>query len=119
MSQWTENQRNAILRKIVFERYGSGTPMSIEAVEGQLRAGLHRGWFRSASNYSVDLGGVSVPIVLSGRVFSLTVAAPIHRIENIMYETARLVHDVIGEHLGASFLATEVKGLATPPANRP
>ena len=62
---------------------------------------------------------VSVPIVLSGRVFSLTVAAPIHRIENIMYETARLVHDVIGEHLGASFLATEVKGLATPPANRP
>ena len=118
MSQWTENQRNTILRKVVFERFGSGTPMSIEAVEDQLRAGLHRGWFRSASNYSVDLGGVSVPIVTSGRIFSLTIAAPIQRIESIMYETACLAHEVIGDHLGASFLATQVKGLLTPPANR-
>lgn len=119
MSQWTENQRNTILRKVVFERYGSGTPMSIEAVEGALRAGLHRGWFRSASNYSVDLGGVSVPIVTSGRIFSVTIGAPIQRIEGIMFEIARLAHEVIGNHLGASFLATEVTGLATPPSNRP
>jgi DNA-binding IclR family transcriptional regulator len=118
MSQWTANQRNAILRKVQFERYGEGTPMSIEAVEDQLRAGLHRGWFRSASNYSVDLGGVALPIVTSGRVFSLTVGAPIHRIESIMYETACLAHEVVGDHLGASFLKSEVRDLASPPVNR-
>lgn len=118
MSQWTENQRNAVLRKVVFERYGSGTPMSIEAVEDQLRTGLHRGWFRSSSNYSVDLGGVSLPIVTAGRIFSMTIAAPINRMENIMYETACLAHEVVGQHLGATYLKTEVRNLTTPPLSR-
>lgn len=118
MSQWTENQRDTILRKVAFERYGSGTPMSIEAVEDQLRTGLNRGWFRSVSNYSVDLGGVSLPIVTSGRIFSLTIGAPIHRIEKIMYETACLTHEIVGNHLGASFLKDEIQDLTTPPVNQ-
>src|SRR5690606_10648116 len=29
LSQWPARQRSAILRKVTFERYGSGTPMSV------------------------------------------------------------------------------------------
>lgn len=115
MSQWPESQRNATLRKVVFERYGSGTPMSIEAVEDQIRAGLHRGWFRSASNYSVDLGGVSLPIVIGPKVFSVTVAGPLNRVEAIMPSIAQTMHNVATMHFGPDFLRSAVKGLTTPP----
>ncbi|SMH36167.1 IclR family transcriptional regulator [Mesorhizobium australicum] len=118
MSQWGEAQRNAVLRKVVFERYGSGTPMSIEAVEDQMRAGLHRGWFRSASNYSVDLGGISVPIAASGRVYAVTVAGPLNRIENAMFRIAGEVHEAIARHFGPSYLKTEIGNLTTPPLDR-
>ncbi|WP_084450710.1 IclR family transcriptional regulator [Gemmobacter nectariphilus] len=115
ISQWPENQRAALLRKVEFERYGSGTPMSVEAVEDQIRAGLHRGWFRSASNYSIDLGGVSLPIVESDRVYALTVAGPLNRMEAVMPEIARQMHEAIGRQFGPDYLKTRIKGLTVPP----
>ncbi len=89
--------------------------MSVEAVEDQIRAGLFRGWFRSASNYSVELGGVSVPMNISGRLFSITVAGPLPRVETKMPEFAKTMHAAIGRHLGPGYLATQIKGLTTPP----
>ena len=115
ISQWPQRQRAALLTKVVFERYGSGTPMSVEAVEDQIRAGLFRGWFRSASNYSVELGGVALPVNLSGRMFSLTVAGPLPRVETRMPEFARTMHAAIGRHLGPAYLSTQIKDLTTPP----
>ncbi len=119
LSQWPEGQRAALLRKVVFERYGAGTPMSVEAVEDAIRAGLHRGWFRSASNYSVDLGGVSVPVPAGGRLHAVTVAGPLNRVEGIMPELARQTHEAIARHLGPGYLATHARGLATPPRPAP
>lgn len=118
MSQWPAGQRAALLRKVVFERYGSGTPMSIEAVEDQIRAGLHRGWFRSASNYSVDLGGVSLPMIVADRIFSVTVAGPMSRMDTAMFRIAQDMHDAVARQFGASYLRTEIKGLTTPPLEK-
>lgn len=118
MSQWPARQRSALLKKVTFERYGSGTPMSVQAVEDQIQAGLFRGWFRSASNYSVDLGGAALPIVLSERIFSLTVAGPLNRIENRMTEAARIMHEAVGQHLGPRYLAEKIRGLTTPPLEK-
>lgn len=115
MSQWPTRQRTALLRKVVFERYGAGTPMSVEAVEDQIRSGLFRGWFRSASNYSLDLGGVSLPIAISERMFSVTVAGPLNRIEARMPEIAKTMHATVAQHFGPRYLADEIKGLTTPP----
>lgn len=111
LSQWTEAQRNTALRKVVFERYGSGTPLSIEAVESQMRAGLQRGWFRSASNFSIELGGVSLPVPLAGRIFALTVAGPISRIESSMPAIGLMMQQALAERLGRDFLTTAIKGL--------
>lgn len=118
MSQWPEGQRSALMRKVVFERYGSGTPMSIEAVEDQIRAGLHRGWFRSASNYSVDLGGVSLPLIVADRIFSVTVAGPMNRMDTAMFRIAQDMHDTVARQFGANYLRMEIKGLATPPLEK-
>lgn len=115
LSQWTPGQRAALLRKVEFERYGSGTPMSVDAVEDRIRIGLHRGWFKSASSYSVDVGGVSVPLVVADRIYAITVAGPLHRVEAIMPDIAVQMHDAIRSHLGADYLTDAVRGLSSPP----
>lgn len=118
LSQWPARQRASLLRKVTFERYGAGTPMSVEAVEDEIRASLFRGWFRSGSSYSVDLGGVAVPVSIAERIFSVTVAGPLNRIEARMPEIASLMHMVIGQHLGPRYLAEEIKNLTTPPLEK-
>lgn len=115
LSQWSPSQRASLLRKVEFERYGSGTPMSVDAVEDRIRVGLHRGWFKSASAYSVDLGGVSIPLIFSDRIYAITVAGPLNRVEAIMPEIAVRMHDAIGSHFGADYLTTQIKGLSSPP----
>ena len=115
LSQWPPNQRLAVLRKAEFHRYGSGTPLSIEAVEDRIRVALHRGWFESASNYSVDLGGVSIPLIVAGRIYSFTVAGPLTRVESIMPSIAQQLHAAVALHLGADYLAKTISNLTTPP----
>lgn len=115
LSQWSASQRASLLKKIEFEPYGTGTPMSIEAVEQQVRVGLNRGWFKSASAYSVDLGGVSIPLMFSEQIYAITVAGPLTRVEEIMPEIAVRMHDAIKLHFGPDYLETQVAGLTSPP----
>lgn len=105
LSQMPEHQRATLLRKATFERYGSGSPMSVEAVQESIRLSLHRGWFVSASSYSPDLGGVSVPVVLGDRIFAATVAGPLFRMQPRMPELARILQNTVEAHLGRGFLA--------------
>ncbi|MEW5423557.1 IclR family transcriptional regulator [Amorphus sp. 3PC139-8] len=115
ISQMPETQQASVLRKAVFERYSEGTPMSIDAVEQSIRRSLARGWFESASAFSHDLGGVSVPLVLDGRVFSLTVAGPLFRVRERMEEIAGALQSAVKRHLGADYFTKNVPNLATLP----
>jgi DNA-binding IclR family transcriptional regulator len=115
LSQLPPNHRAAILRKAVLERYADHSPMSIAEVEDSIMESLRRGWFRSASNYSQDLGGVSVPLVLSERIFSVTIAGPLYRMTERMYHIALTVHAAVEIYLGRDFLKQHAKGLTTPP----
>ena len=111
MSQMSAAQIAAILRKAVFERFGPGTSMSVEEVEQSIAESLRRGWFRSASAFSRDLGGISVPLVLGGRLFSVTVAGPLFRIESRMEDTAIEIHRAIARQLGDEYLRKNVPNL--------
>lgn len=111
MSQMTPSQRAVVLRKAVFERFGDGTPMSVAEVEDSISAALRRGWFRSASAYSRDLGGVSVPLNLGGRIFSATVAGPLFRVEQRMNDTAAEVHRAVARHFGPGYFRQQVPNL--------
>ncbi|AMY72322.1 regulatory protein IclR (plasmid) [Frigidibacter mobilis] len=111
MSQMSAAQTAAILRKAVFERFGPGTPMSVEEVEQSIAESLRRGSFRSASAFSRDLGGISVPLVLGGRLFSVTVAGPLFRIESRMEDTAIEIHRAIARQLGDEYLRKNVPNL--------
>jgi len=111
MSQMSAAQTGAILRKAVFERFGPGTPMSVEEVEQGIAESLRRGWFRSASAFSRDLGGIAVPLVLGGRIFAVTVAGPLFRIESRMEETAVEIHKAVARQLGDDYFRKQVPNL--------
>lgn len=114
MCQMAPAQIEKILGKVRFERHGSGAPMSIAEVKKSIRESLERGWFGSASAYSQDLGGVSVPLPINGLQYALTVAGPLFRVEEQMPDTARKMHEAIGRRLGADYLATQVPALQRP-----
>ena len=111
LSQMSEDQRAALLRKATFERYGAGTPMSVESVEESIRESLHRGWFESASSFSPDLGGVSVPIVIDSRIFVASIAGPLFRVRSRADELAHILQDTVEAYLGRGFLARTVPDL--------
>lgn len=111
MSQMSEAQVAGILRRAVFERFGPGTPMSVEEVEESIRVSLARGWFSSASAFSQDLGGVSLPLVLGRRVFSVTVAGPLFRVQERTPDIAREMHRAVARHFGADYMAREIPNL--------
>lgn len=111
MSQMTPAQTASILRKAVFERHGAGTPMSVAEVERSIAESLRRGWFRSASAFSPDLGGVSVPLVLGGQVFSVTVAGPLFRVQDRTDAIAAEVHHAVARHFGPDYFSKNVPDL--------
>lgn len=111
MSQMSAAQVAGILRRAVFERFGPGTPMSVEEVEESIRSSLERGWFRSASAFSQDLGGVSLPLVLGGRVFSVTVAGPLFRVQSRFEEIAHTMQKAIARNFGDGYFARETPNL--------
>ena len=111
MSQMSNQNIAAILKKATFTSYGDGTPMSVQAVEKNITDSLKRGWFSSASAYSRDLGGVSVPLVIDGSIYAVTVAGPLFRVEDQMPDTARMVHDAIARHFGSDYMRSQLPDL--------
>ena len=111
LSQMPERDREAILRKAGFEARGPAAARTLEEVRAQIEGGRARGWFRSASYWSADLGGVSIPVAVEGRVFSLTVAGPLFRVEAKEELHARLLHRAVAEAFGPDHAARTLSGM--------
>nr|WP_244646249.1 IclR family transcriptional regulator C-terminal domain-containing protein [Bradyrhizobium campsiandrae] len=76
LAQYTPAERQALYRKISFERYSPTTPMSSDAVEAELRRSAARGYHFSNSDFSKDLVGVALPLPIRQRRLSIVVAGP-------------------------------------------
>ncbi|MDF2232432.1 IclR family transcriptional regulator [Albimonas sp. CAU 1670] len=111
LSQMPERDREAILRKAPFDRRGPAAARDAAEVRAQIAEGLARGWFRSASYWSADLGGVSIPVSVEGRMFSLTVAGPLFRVADKEEAHARLLHRAVAESFGPDHAARTLSGL--------
>lgn len=117
LSQMPPAQVSALLRRTVFERYGEGTPMSVEEIETRIKESLARGWFASASAYTQDLGGIAVPLVMNERIYSLTVAGPLFRLGDRIETIAERMHEAVARHLGSDYFATNVPNLHRLPVS--
>jgi len=96
--QYTPEERSALYRKVEFRQWGPSTPISIDAVEAELRRSVERGYCQSLSDYSQDLGGVALPLPLGERRLSLVVAGPEFRVASRMAAIAETVTRLITRH---------------------
>lgn len=79
LAQLAPQARQAVYRKMAFERYSQTTPVSVEMVESELRAAQDRGYHQSWSEYIPDLAGVSLALRICDRPLSIVVAGPVSR----------------------------------------
>ncbi|MGJ7497397.1 IclR family transcriptional regulator [Variovorax sp. RT4R15] len=99
LSQMTTEDRAAILRKAEFKRYTATTLMSASAVEQAVQESQKLGWFEGRGEFTVDLGGVALPLSLPNRQFAVLVAGPISRIEHRTAEYVRIIQAAIARQL--------------------
>lgn len=91
LAQYTPEERFALYRKIEFRQWSPSTPISIDAVEAELRRSAERGYHQSLADFSPDLAGVALPLPVGERRLSIVVAGPMFR----MVECLELVADII------------------------
>lgn len=103
LAQMRPKERELLYRKLVFEKYSNTTPMSIDAIEAELRAAAQRGYHQSNSEYIPDLAGVSYPITFGVKRLSIVVAGPVSRCLERRPETAQIMSEAIRE---SGFAAT-------------
>jgi len=113
LSQLSSAKRKSVLNKVEFESFATGTPNNKDTVEESISDSLRRGWFSSSSGYTQDLGGISLPLVVEGRIMAITVAGPLSRIESKVSIFAKILHEETERHLGKGFIRDNVRGLET------
>ncbi|HLR30686.1 MAG TPA: IclR family transcriptional regulator [Paenalcaligenes sp.] len=98
LSQLPDAQINNILDKSTYNRFGDGTPENKQTVLERLADAKKRGWFFSASAFTPDLGGISIPIAIDNRIFSITTAGPWFRMGDRTQEIAKIMQQTIKEY---------------------
>jgi len=97
LAQMTSKEREALYRKLVFEKYSDTTPMSIEQIETELRTVAERGYHQSNSEFIPDLAGVSFPLPVEGKRLSIVAAGPVSRCLQRRPEIAHIMATAIRE----------------------
>jgi IclR family transcriptional regulator, acetate operon repressor len=96
--QYFPEERNSLYRKIEFKQYGPTTPISIDAVEAELRQSIERDYCQSFADFSRDLAGVAKPLPIGDRRLSVVVAGPEFRMRAKMSEVADIMAKSIQRH---------------------
>jgi DNA-binding IclR family transcriptional regulator len=110
LSQLTPADRAGVLRRATFERYTPTTLMSVAAVEKEIQRSLQRGWFEGAAEFTLDLGGVALPLALPHRHFAVLVAGPMFRVKSRGEELARILGEEVRKHLGEAAVFAPAQG---------
>jgi len=97
LAQLPEADRRVLLNRVEFTRFTSATLMSVRDIEAAIAKGAKRGYFEGRGELNEDLGGVAMPLALSGdddlpgRPLALMVAGPYYRISPRYQEIAKLL----------------------------
>lgn len=97
LSRMSAAEREGLLRRVRYRAYTANSPTDAATVLAQIDEALARGWFMSASAYSSDLGGVSLPVEVGGRVYAVTVAGPEGRVLPKMPAIGAMIAAAIAE----------------------
>lgn len=96
--QYGQEERNSLYRKIEFKQYGPTTPLSIDAVETELRRSLERGYCQSLADYSKDLTGIAMPLPIGERRLAVVIAGPDFRQRSRIPDVVAILTKSIQRH---------------------
>jgi len=99
LSLYSPSERQSILCKVSFERYGSNALTSVEAVEHEIRISRNRGWFQSIHEYDADLAAVAIPLTVDERRLAIVVAGPVYRVGEQCGEIATTLRRLVDTNL--------------------
>ena len=114
LSQYSAGERQALYRKIKFERLAPNTLTTAADVEAAVEAGASRGFHVSVAEVEEDLMAVAAALPANGRTLALVVAGPMFRCQSRAEAFGQLVRDAARrcvEGLALSEPATRVKGV--------
>lgn len=77
----TAEERRAVLDRIELKRFNERTITRRDVLEREIASGVARGWHTSVGEHVPDVTGVSRAVSVGGEVYVLSIAGPIHRLE--------------------------------------
>jgi IclR family transcriptional regulator, acetate operon repressor len=98
LAQYSREERFALYRRIEFRQWSPTTPISIDAVEAELRRSAERGYHQSLADYSPDLAGVALPLPVGDRRLSVVVAGPMFRMVDRLEVVAGIIRRAVKRH---------------------
>lgn len=96
LSLYTPAERARLYETIAFKKFRDATLPDAVSVEADVIASARRGWFENLSEYTPDVLGVGVPLVLDGERFAVSVAGPNFRLLDRRAEIAACAREAVG-----------------------
>ncbi|MGQ9371508.1 IclR family transcriptional regulator [Azospirillum sp. ST 5-10] len=104
LSCYGAEERARLFAAIPFQKYRDCTLPDAAAVEADIQASIRRGWFENLSEFTADVLGIGMPVVLDGERLALSVAGPNFRLMDKRAEVAARIAEAI-EKIRTAFTA--------------
>lgn len=95
LSCYTPQERARLYASLQFQKYRAQTLPDADAVEADILASQQRGWFENLSEYTPDVLGIGMPLVLEGERLAVAVAGPNYRLLDKRAEVAAAIAEAI------------------------
>ncbi len=95
LSTYPERRRRRELKSIRYARHRQGTIDDAATMTRELEESIRRGWFRNLSEFTPDVTGIALPLVIGDRRYGLSVAGPNFRMEGRHAEIAAAITTTI------------------------
>jgi len=99
LSQHSQEERAAILKRIKYQKYEKAAYMSADSVERDIQKSMKDGWFVNLAVYAPGVAGIAVPFPFRDRRDAIVLGAPVSRIENRVAALGRQLRTAVNSYL--------------------
>ncbi len=97
LSSYADDVFEKTLASLDFKDVRETTIRDAQALRDNIADGIRRGFFLNCSEYTPEVTGVGIPIVVEGRTLGLSIAGPNHRMQGRSDSIATALHGAAGE----------------------
>jgi IclR family acetate operon transcriptional repressor len=99
LSQYSPDERAAILKRIKYQPYEKDTFMTPESVERDVQRGAGEGWYINMGIYAPGVAGIAVPLPLADRRYAIALGGPASRIGENATAIGKLLRERVSRFL--------------------